>query len=596
MSLSQQPLPTAAPKRSCLSSPDLEPQPLPARALPTTLWADHLLPLLTCKDAARLECTCKALRGVVRDHYRAGLGTIDVERLENALTTFPRARSVELDGSDESGGAAVQWLREGGQGRHLERVTCTQSHDHDGFPSSHVHEALRQGALPSLKYVAAHLDSPDERAFLTEGLVASLRELQVTVESDPHKYAESLKPQLAALGLVRQRPALTRLDFVLRDSVRVRDSVPVPVSWPPFIPPSLKALRIELWDMGPSTASLVRALPGMLEASGARLDRLEVLVPSESDIGEDGLVHLTEALRCCSPTLKGFLLGGSNIHFPLPGEAQDVQWSNVLAGVSRCRELQVLVLPAYIDVEPLFPPGTAFSRLTHLDICDHEREDPPGAGVMGLWELMASGGLPALTKLSVTLNGRWGGVEEVRTRVAPALEAAAGTLTHLHLAKVWFRPSKWLSDEVDMGYEWGVAVGKLRRLKELALCLSLDGLFYQAMAQGLAAASEWERPLPMLWRVITRWLTANADLVASLLLPSVRVFISCPSDDQVNATAFGLRQAGYKHTWCVQRYSQRLIDPRALQSIALCRFVVGLPDSYRSPWTVSRGDGLPDIK
>jgi hypothetical protein len=39
------------------------------------VWEDHLLPLLTCKDAARLGCTCKALRGVVREHFK-DLGTI----------------------------------------------------------------------------------------------------------------------------------------------------------------------------------------------------------------------------------------------------------------------------------------------------------------------------------------------------------------------------------------------------------------------------------------------------------------------------------------------------------------------------------------
>jgi hypothetical protein len=32
----------------------------PSRALPVAVWEDHLLPLLTCKDAARLGCTCKA--------------------------------------------------------------------------------------------------------------------------------------------------------------------------------------------------------------------------------------------------------------------------------------------------------------------------------------------------------------------------------------------------------------------------------------------------------------------------------------------------------------------------------------------------------
>jgi hypothetical protein len=58
------------------------------------LCEDHMLPLLTCKDAARLGCTCKALRGVVREHYRGDLGLIKLKELRAALTTFPRARSV----------------------------------------------------------------------------------------------------------------------------------------------------------------------------------------------------------------------------------------------------------------------------------------------------------------------------------------------------------------------------------------------------------------------------------------------------------------------------------------------------------------------
>jgi hypothetical protein len=51
-----------------------------------------------------------------------------------------------------------------------------------------------------------------------------------------------------------------------------------------------------------------------------------------------------------------------------------------------------------------------------------------------------------------------------------------------------------------VGYELGVAVGKLRRLKDLALDLSEDGRAYHAVAQGLAA-SGGDRPLPLLWRV-----------------------------------------------------------------------------------------------
>jgi hypothetical protein len=92
----------------------------------------------------------------------------------------------------------------------------------------------------------------------------------------------------------------------------------------------------------------------------------------------DGLVHVAQALRCCSPTLKGSSAPGAatpSISERVgprrgprgPVERLRVQWADVLAGVSACRELQVLVL-SYIVVEPLFPPGTAFARLTHLEI------------------------------------------------------------------------------------------------------------------------------------------------------------------------------------------------------------------------------------
>jgi hypothetical protein len=45
----------------------------------------------------------------------------------------------------------------------------------------------------------------------------------------------------------------------------------------------------------------------------------------------------------------------------------------------------------------------------------------------------------------------------------------------------------------------------------------------------------------------------NADLLASLLLPSVRVFSSCHTDrEHTIVTACALRGAGYKHTWRVR--------------------------------------------
>jgi hypothetical protein len=533
----RQPTPAAALKRSCPSSPDVEPQPLPARALPAALWEDHLLPLLTCKDAARLACTCKALRGEVREHF-TGICTLDsIKTLRAALTTFPRARSLELEGDgveweDGEKEALLQWLREGGRGRHLLGLT----EDALFMISDVFHEALQEGAPPSLRRVDVDLPDETHRASLTGGFLEAMHELRLSVHCK-RTYFE-VEPQLAALGLVRHLPALTKLEL------EVYHGEGDPVQWPPFIPTSLKALRMELQEFDDpfELDPLLSVLPGMLEASEAGLNRLEIIIPHICECLNDGLVHLAEALRYCSSTLKGCLLTTGYYDALRVYQAPDEdgydtlveqlreQWADLLAGVSACRELQVLVLPN-IKMEPLFPPGTAFGRLIHLEICDHEREHPPDAGMVGLWELMASGGLPALAKLSVRLKGRGWRVEDVRHRMMPALEAVAGTLTHLHLEKPV--PDQERDEEVDVGYELGVAVGKLWRLKDLALELSQDGRVYDAFAQGLAA-SGGERPLPLLWRV---WLPggvkANADLLASLLLPTVGVFISAtPTADR----------------------------------------------------------------
>jgi hypothetical protein len=514
------------------------------------VWKDHLLPLLTSEDAARLGCTCKALRVVVREHFK-DLGSVKFKSMKAALMTFPRARTMNIDfhpqWEDQDMEVLVQWLREGGGGRYLERLTATGT---IGAPY-HFHGALRRGALPSLKNLNADLERKTHRAILMEGLVADMHELRLIIDS-----TSALEPQLAALDLVRQLPALAKLEL----SICLYDDGDDPGEWPGFIPSSLKALRIQPYLEAPSpNESLLRAFPFMIGASGARLDRLEIVLPYDSEAIGDGLVHVAQTLRVCSPTLKGFRLATDDSELlQIHGDTEDyadqverlrVQLADVMAGASACRELEVLVLPR-VEVEPLFPPGTAFARLTHLEISDHEREHPPAAGVMGLWELMASGGLPALAKLSVRLEGRGVGVEDVRRRVAPAFEAVAGTLTHLHLDKMDY--DKWLSDEVDVGYELGVAVGKLRRLKDLALALSLCGRVYHAVSRGLAA-SGGDSPLPLLWRVsLQEAVTDNADQVVSLLLPSVRVFSSFLSDSRAAIlVACALRQAGYRHTWSI---------------------------------------------
>jgi hypothetical protein len=613
MCLLQQAMPAPPLKRSRSPSIDAEPQPqpLPTRDLPVVVWEAHLLRLLTCKDAARLGCTCKALRVVVRERFK-DIGTIDSECMQAALTTFPRARSVTFDDYSNvwehvEREALLQWLCEGGRGRHLEGITVE-------YPYSPamlvIHEALQAGALPSLKRLDARLDHETQRALLRQGfLLGGMHELRLNFHRRDADWLQTepqlAEPQLAALGLVRQLPALTRLELAV--SYRPDEIV----EWPPFIPPSLKALHIGVSLCGGpgSIESLLGALPGMLEASGARLDRLEVYIPHFFERLGDGLVHLAQVLRCCSPTLKscsisvGFL---STLHAdPLVEEEERlrVQWADVLAGVSACRELQVLKLPS-IKVEPLFPPGTAFARLTHLEICDHERQHPPVAGVMGLWEVMASGGLPALAKLSVRLEGRrgWVGLEEVRSRMAPAFEAVAGTLTHLHLSCGLLCGSR--SDEVEVGYEVGVAVGKLRRLKDLALVLSRDGRVYHAFAQGLVAGGG-DRPLPLLWRVMLPLeVKTYADQAASLLLPSVQVFDSDHHGSTYGAlvTACALRQAGYKHTWTPRcspwETEERMRDlRRVLPWIALgcCRLLDARVETMPPPWVLSPEGRLPSL-
>jgi hypothetical protein len=479
------------------------------------VWEDHLLPRLTRKDAARLVCTCKTLMVVVREHFSGDIGVIKLDKLRAALTAFPRARELMLTGYIGGGGdedneseALLQWLHEGGRGRHLVKVRAE-----DGAASDLFLRALRQGALPSLKGVDCSLRDEAYQASLSEGLLDTMHELRLKVG-----ISWWAGPWAATLGLVRQLPALAKLE--LEVTVQNPEASNL-VQWPPFIPRNLKALYINAQD-----ELFYSALADMLPTSGARLDRLEFHIPSDLEDLGDGLVHVAQALRCCSPTLRGFLLLPEayrcidfcdGTEWPADLEEQQrvpLQWADVLAGVSACRGLEVLVLPE-IGIEPLFPPGTAFRRLTHLEISDYRREHRPEAAAMGLWELMASGGLPALAKLRVTLDGDWDSVD-VKTRVALAFEAVADTLTHLYLGSE-------LRDEEAVGYELGVALGKLRRLKDLTLESSADGLSYPAITRGLAAGRE-DRPLPSLRRVaLPQGASANVDLLASLLLPSVQV-------------------------------------------------------------------------
>jgi hypothetical protein len=547
------------------------------------VWEDYLLPFLMRKDAARLGSTCKALRDVVREHVM-NIGIVHITKLQAALTTFPRARTAVpycyhlWDWEPPQSRALVEWLCLGGRGRSITKFDRMTSQG--AVIRDFIHAALRGGAFPSLKCSYVNLADGTHRASLIGGLLRAMHELRLRIAD-----TDDWELQFAALGLVRQLPALVKLAF----EPCTQGDVDRPLQWPRFIPPSLKALCIDVQDCDiPTGRSLLRALPGVLGASGARLDRLEVKIHTSLKYLGNGLIHVAQALRCCSSTLKVFLTWTDDNLILIDQDAEDraeqverlrVQWADVLAGLSTCRELQYLLLP-YVEVEPLFPPNTTFGRLTNLEISPHQREQPPDAGAMGLWELMASGGLPALIKLKVTLEGACR-EREVRTWVAPAFEAVAGTLTHLRLEK-WSDEGYWPSDEVDVAYELGVAVGKLRRLQNLTLDMSEDGRAYHAFSQGLTA-SGGDCPVPYLWRVgVTREIEAHAHMLASLLRPSVRVFGSSYLGSQEPLlTACALRQAGYRHVWAVHSLD-KVMD--AVRGIVQC--MIGEDSVGNGFWSV----------
>jgi hypothetical protein len=156
------------------------------------VWEDQLLPLLTCKEAARLGCTCKALRGVVREHFKGGLGEISLKELKAALTTFPRTRSVTPRERDPGVLTATErgelveglWAGHGRDALGITTMIARSGHEEEEdeeAANTLVHAALRGGALPSLKGVGADLCIESQRASLTVGFLGRMHELRLKV-------------------------------------------------------------------------------------------------------------------------------------------------------------------------------------------------------------------------------------------------------------------------------------------------------------------------------------------------------------------------------------------------------------------------------
>jgi hypothetical protein len=144
----------------------------------------------------------------------------------------------------------------------------------------------------------------------------------------------------------------------------------------------------------------------MLGASGAGLECLEfdTCLKYDREVG-DRLARVAQVLRFCSSTLKVLRfakIGRVYIEEDCDDdywERLQLQWADVLAGVSSCRELQVLRLPS-TWIEPLLLPAGYRLRQPHNPRRNRFPTTPlfpPDAGVMGL---------PALATLKVTLDSR----------------------------------------------------------------------------------------------------------------------------------------------------------------------------------------------
>jgi hypothetical protein len=267
--------------------------------------------------------------------------------------------------------------------------------------------------------------------------------------------------QVAALERLRHLPRLRSLSRTIHWRVEA-DAVPA------FIPRSLKTLRIEVVAVA-VLESVLRALPSLLQASGAGLEEIEVkLGDLAADLSAEGGAALARILRTCSPTLK---------EVGIPSESGDVigpAASEVASGlVSCCEGLECLELPWSV-FRRLPPTCPAFPRLTRVSLGEQRRAMDFKSPV---WDLVASGRLPALTELYLYSMKPmvWGHVKgkgQRGCRLMRALEGVAGTLRRLELVEESPAPV-YMPDEVS--YELGAAVGKLKRLTLLSLGISMDG-------------------------------------------------------------------------------------------------------------------------
>jgi hypothetical protein len=509
--------------------------------LPLSVWREHLTPVLTVREAARLRVVCMALKVLVRawpmnlggialDEWHAE-GWLTPENLEAALTCFPSTESLSIKLNDTPSPVEetrmVMLLK-----KHSGTLKCVLASGEGA--ARLLLSAVRAGALSNLTTINSPFKHSIDPYILAGGMLRLLEEVHLTVNYDD-------KAQLAELDHLRHMKHLRCLRLRYTGPWGQEADSPGPGCLP-LVPPSLKTLDLCISCSVARPESLMRELPSMLQASGASLEVFGIDTSTKLS-AEDGAV-LAQVLRALSPTLKTVKLEEAKAYSACTRE--------LLPGLmSCCDTLKVPHCPwAVFSALPATCPS--FPCLIELQIEGDDRE------VIDLrspaWDIMANGRLPALTSLAVnafyalSLTGLEGErASEGGGRLANAFEGVAGTLRRLSL----FSADGLKYDNKPAGcYELGVAIGKLRHLRDLYLELLREGPECHAVGRGMAASGG----CPELFRVqvdgfcATHWLTYEP----SLIVPSVRDLsvygisdIGIDEDDLL-LLCCGLVQMGYK--------------------------------------------------
>jgi hypothetical protein len=209
----------------------------------------------------------------------------------------------------------------------------------------------------------------------TDAHLMGMHELDLTLT----RGAEGDANLLSILASLPQYPVLRKLK--LNVQVRHRrhedDDNDGAVSWPPFIPPSLRVLHVALCGKRLLNESMIRALPRMLEASGARLEELDISSFKGVEEVGTGLAPLGPILRACSPTLETFRLSMYGrpardsfyeeefADLPQAEEPWDLceQWAEVGDGCARAKGCECSSFPTWMawtrPSRPAPPAGPA---------------------------------------------------------------------------------------------------------------------------------------------------------------------------------------------------------------------------------------------